>query len=625
MVSIYPFSLLVFSLLSGCLLLSNPTGKEGVSLQMVRLAGKSAAIRFHWAVPAEGLVPPKLSDPSELDPVENAGDKMEWDCDVMVLKGRILQRNKVVDGFRFDFYPGNPAFENDPVWLVFERMVEPGVYILKLELFNCDGVLTRELSQTLVAEPYHDHAVDPPPELSNFPMASHSVRIVLPGNHLLVNKAKLEAVVLGDGVHKVRFLLDGVPVFESTAPPHEVTLNLKGPRMRTLRVEAVDGNGYLLAVDSMRLNQGPYAFSVRLLEPVEGRTYKGVVMARAEVKTPLDRALDKVVFTLGGKPVATLYNEPFTVTIPIPQKDRPQLLTARASLKNGREAVDTVVFNAPGIVESLKVREVELLVGVSDDSGKPVMNLKQEDFRVLEDGKPQKIQHFEVARNLPVNLMFLTDVSRSMFVSIPHVTSGSKRMIDAFIGPGDRAGIMVFQNRPRMLIPFTEDPKQLVVGLRRTIMEAETSEILGSGIYDSIAQALHYFGGIQGRRALLVFTDGEDNRSTYAVEDTLNFARQAEVRIYVIKQKRLWSADDEEEKEKDVLEQLTLESGGAFFRTESPHELFEALSNIARELRTQYLIRYQTIQNTGPGDCRPVKVELANKKLKARTMGFVCP
>ncbi len=617
----------------GSLLAQSP--EDGASsVQVVRLKGVDAPIRFHFSVPGAGLFPDKFTDKAGADeglqgkssegedPDAGSSEAKVWDCEGIRLTGAIMKRKKTIDRFRYDYYPGNPALEKDPVWLVFERFLKPGVYTLKLELYDCDGNLAQHLTQSFTAGPYHQNGVQALPELPNYPLSSHSIRIIPPGDYLMVNKAKIEARTLGEGIARVRFLLDGKPVAEKAKPPNKVTLNLNGPRMRMLRAEALDGDGYLLARDELKLNQGPYAFSVRLLEPVEGRFYKGAVMARAEVQTPPDRKLDRVDFFLGDQLAATIFDEPFNAPIPIPSGEGPFLLKASAHLSNGETAWDTVLFNNEGIVESLQVREVELLVGVSDLDQKAVLDLKKDDFTVLEDGKPQVIQHFEVARNLPVNLIFLTDVSRSMFISISPILKGSKEMIDSFIGPGDRAGIMVFQNRPRMLVPFTNDHRDLFLGLQRVAQEAETSEILGSGIYDSIAGALHFFGGVKGRRALVVFTDGEDNRSTYALEDTLNFARQSEVRVYVVKLHRPYK---DEEDAPDVLEQLVEQTGGAFYHVKTSLDLYDALGEIATELRTQYLLRYQTSGLKFGGDCRKIDIKLGRRGLKARTMGYVCP
>lgn len=574
-----------------------PASSDGVSVYSVSEKSGRSFVTFKWTTQQDMVF---LEDTPKA-------------CSSLVLEGQVRKRGEVIDTFRLEFAPGSSA---DPINLVFERALTRGPHQLHVELLSCEkrAIMARTLDFTITGK------ISPPGSGAFVlvkPLQANGVHILDPGSEILTRSMNVETAVSGKGVKAVRFLLDGRDMGRADKAPHQLKIKLpRGPKIMNLEAEALDENSQVLARDHITLNKGPYAFSIRITSPLNGGQYGKAARAEVQVKTPKDESLRRLDFYLNSEKIATLRHPPYILPLNLENEQGACDLSVIGTTDRGSTARDSVLFNAPGFLETLEVRQIELWASVYDKNRKPVLTLSREDFTVFEDGKKKEIEHFELANDLPLHLTFLTDISGSMAPYVSEIVQGSRRMINANIGKNDRASIMYFLDKPTLVTPFTSNRRALNKGLDQ-MLSTPIQASLGSGVNDSIAFALHQLGGIKGRRALLVFTDGMDNRSEYQPAEFAHFARQSQIRLYII-------AGNRYDQRNNGLALLARQTGGGLYMAGDPGRLSEILTLIEGELRSQYRLAYNTEPPEKSGDCRKIKVKLKPKKLKVQTMQYYC-
>ena len=355
-----------------------------------------------------------------------------------------------------------------------------------------------------------------------------SIVLAEPGEDVLSGATRFTALVEGQGVAKVRFLLDGKPILTKTRPPYSVDFNLGSvPGTHTVRAIAFGADGGELATDEQLVNPGQQSFLVRLVEPRSGVRVDGAVRARAEVIVPEGQVLDRVEFFLGDTRAATLFQEPFVQSLVIAGGEL-DFIRVVAYLGDGGETEDLVVVNAPEFGQDVEVRLVELYAAVLDRSGARILDLESGDFEVFEDTVRQDVVRFEYLRDLPLFAGLMIDTSASMAEHFEAVNRLGRGFLEESIRPKDRATVITFSDKPRLAAPFTNDMAVLssaLAGLR-----AER----GTALWDSLVFAIDYFRGIKGQRVLVLLSDGEDRRSTHTATEALQFAQNAGLTIYTV-------------------------------------------------------------------------------------------
>jgi len=279
---------------------------------------------------------------------------------------------------------------------------------------------------------------------------------------------------------------------------------------------------------------------------------------------------------------------------------------AVAYLTDGNSTEDLVFVNSPDTLEELDIQFVELYTSALDRQGRPVPGLAQKDFAVSEDGVRQEIARFEQVSNLPIHAAVALDISASMAANLDQTREAALRFLQQTIQPKDRASIITFNDRPNLAVKFTKDLTTLAGGLAG--LKAER----GTALYDTIIFSLFYFNGVKGQRALLLLSDGKDEGSRFSFEDAQDYARRAGVTIYAI-----GLGDDVDRKK---LEKISEETGGRAFFVQHTSELDVIYQNIETELRSKYLIAYQST-NTGGGDgFREVDLKVSKPGVEAKTI-----
>jgi Ca-activated chloride channel family protein len=265
-----------------------------------------------------------------------------------------------------------------------------------------------------------------------------------------------------------------------------------------------------------------------------------------------------------------------------------------------------------------------------DRKGRPVTDLRREEFRVYEDGRPQRLDHFSLGRESGARLLVLVDASGSMSGQLK---TASARMavtqILAALSPQDEVALAGFDHRYFGLVPFTSDRQKVL----RAFDDLET---FGStGLHDALDKAAKDLASHgEGRRAVVVVTDGVDTASQNRPEDVIARSRALDVPIYAVS---VVSPLDDPGSERfagkerpaaavagaQLLERYADHSGGAAFVVSDFGGLRTAADRIAYELKHQYRLGYDPPE--GPSRFRRVEVRTTRKGVQVRTRSGYVP
>jgi Ca-activated chloride channel family protein len=572
-----------------------------------------------------------------------------------LLTGEVLHQDELVESFRYRFDLPAAALTGDRLPLAFERTLGEGDYLLVLRVedlhshhnFRDERPITVPPAQGL---PEVGTTREPPEVVAALEAARAALReegrpgeearggrlskagdegrsgeegrrgamvhLVPPPGDEQTGGVRLLAETSGEGIRKLTFFLDGREMLSRTRPPYSVELNLGPvPVTHEVRAAAFDLSGRELGSDTLMLNAPRQRFAVRLLEPRSGGSYRGQLLARAEVRVPDGASLDRLELFYDDDRVATLYQPPYAQLIPLapagPAGRRAGFVRAVAYLAGGATAEDLVVINSPDVVEKLEVRLVELYAAVVDRAGHPVSQLGAADFKVKDGGEPQSLLRCERVSDLPLHLLFAIDTSASMATSLAQVQRAALGFLKRTLTPKDRAALLTFNDSPVLRTPFTGNLELLAGALAG--LNAER----GTALYDSLVYGLSYMKGVQhGQAALLLFTDGGDHLSRLTFDETIEFARRSGIAIYAIGAQipRL------DLQIRGHLSKLAEETGGRSFFIDSAAELDGVYSNIADELRSRYLLAYQPKAPPRQGEFRQVEVRVAGDGLRVKTI-----
>jgi VWFA-related protein len=538
-----------------------------------------------------------------------------------VLNGEVLLGRKLFDAFRYKFDLPASGVASASIPLVFERFLRPGSYklIVKLEDLNGHGFYREERAievPQLGDQPVTATIDDETAKLlveANAALSTldNTIQIVRPRGDFQSGLVRFDTLITGNAITDVEFWLDGHSILRKNRPPFSVELDLGDvPRTRTLRAVAYDAQTREIASDEELLNASPHRFSVRLVEPRRGKRYSKSLRAEAKVELPEEGTLERVEFFLNETRVSTLYQEPWTQPILLPADGGIAYVRAVAYQTDGNSTEDLVFINAPDNLEELEIQFVELYTAVLDRQKRPVQGLERGDFKVTEDGVPQELTRFEKVENLPVHVAVLLDTSASMEPNLAAARDAALRFFQQVLQPKDRASLIPFNDRPTLAVKMTNRLDDLAAGLAG--LKAER----GTSLYDSVVFSLFYFNGIKGQRALLVLSDGKDENSKFGFDQTLDFARRAGVAIYTV---GLGISRGEFETRR-VLKTLAEETGGRSFFVSAATELDPIYADIQQELRSRYLLAYQSTNTDRSLRFRAVEVKLDKPGLDAKTM-----
>src|SRR5262245_41406193 len=272
---------------------------------------------------------------------------------------------------------------------------------------------------------------------------------------------------------------------------------------------------------------------------------------------------------------------------------------------------------------SVNVNLVNLLFTVADRKGKFVTNLRKEDFKVYEDNQAQVISNFSSESNLPLTIALLVDTSGSIRDKLKFEEEAAIEFFYSTLQRGkDKALVIAFDSQPELLQDFTDDPEKLADKIRKIRAGG------GTALYDAIYVAVNQrLSGQTGRRIVILITDGDDNSSRVSLTETLEVAQKNEVTIYGIStNSAAFFGSKEQERGDKTLKKFAEETGGKAFFPLKIEDLASSFLDIHDELRSQYQIGYRTTNAKQDGTFRRIRVDVTDKRYKARARaGYYMP
>ena len=257
----------------------------------------------------------------------------------------------------------------------------------------------------------------------------------------------------------------------------------------------------------------------------------------------------------------------------------------------------------PGARIRMNVDMVLVPVTITDPMNRLVTGLEQEDFQVFEGGGKQKIATF-ASEDAPVSIGIIFDLSGSMTSKLIRARESILQFIKT-ANPQDEFFVIGFNDRPELIEDFTGSVEDIQARLA-TVRSGHRTALLDAIYYGmtKMKDARHE------RKALLVVSDGGDNRSRYTEGEVRAQVREADVEIYAIGIFDPYAPTPEERTGPQLLDEISEETGGRLFRVDDLAEMGDIAEKISTELRNQYVLGYRPKDLTRDGKWRKVKVKV---------------
>jgi Ca-activated chloride channel family protein len=262
---------------------------------------------------------------------------------------------------------------------------------------------------------------------------------------------------------------------------------------------------------------------------------------------------------------------------------------------------------------------VSLFVTVADAQKRLVPNLTKEDFEIFDNDKPQTIIYFDNSVQ-PISVIVMLDTSGSMTGSISLLKAAAEQFVIRLL-PVDKGRIGAFNDKIQISARFTNNRDQLVTEVR------DLDFGNGTRLWDGVSTALDELKGVEGRRVILVFTDGDDTESRARLGTVVDRARVEEVMVYAIGlesnffngQRMIKSKPD------SGLRRLADETGGGYFELEKTSDLAPTFTRVAQELHSQYVMGFTPTEIDNRVHKLAVKVKQPGMTARARRSYVATP
>ncbi len=258
----------------------------------------------------------------------------------------------------------------------------------------------------------------------------------------------------------------------------------------------------------------------------------------------------------------------------------------------------------PETTLKVDVKLVNVYVTVTDIHGSPVAGLKKENFRVLEDGREQTISVFDKESALPLSIALAIDTSLSTRHDLPLEQASAKRFARAILRPVDALSVFGFSETVLQSTTYTSELKRIEEGIDHIRLGAATA------LFDAVYLASRSLDRRQGRKVMVLITDGGDTISKVDYKEAVRAAEEAEAIVYSIIVVPIENSAGRETGGEHALIQLSEDTGGKYYYATSMSQLDDAFRQISDELRTQYLLAYYPSQRMSNSQFRRIQVEV---------------
>lgn len=534
-----------------------------------------------------------------------------------VIQGSILKGGAVVRNFRFPVPPDQrDQVRTTQTFAEGEMEVETRLLIpLEEQAPVILGKITKTFTIAKTNKPYvatPDEGAEGVVAEGVVPEAVGAVKIRSPRRDVAPNLFIVD-VDVKDPVKRVEFWVEGKKLLVRNAAPYRAELDLgKLPKRVEVKAVGYDAAGHYIDADAFVVNERETPLEVKITRT---ETPDGVSHFKLSVQNPKNTMIKSVLFFAGRKKFHEWTRPPYAIDVPTSQLAGVEYVRASVTDDTNYEASDLLYLNGNRYSEEIDVNLVELPVSVADAGGAPIPNLKQEDFSIFESGKQQKISAFNFASNLPFSVGMLLDHSGSMKPRIVAARSAAIEFFRNILRPTDKAFFGAFAFDAKNLAPFVSDINSL-----EQEVNSSGEATGGTSLYDAIVTGLYRFRSVQGRKALLVITDGEDTTSRLSYDEMLLYVRASRVPIYFIGVALGFSDMSGTSK----MKALAAETGGVAYFIKDVKQLKETYRQLEKELRSQYLISYYTESTKKDQNYRTVEVKVGRPGARVRTIrGFI--
>ncbi|HTW56635.1 MAG TPA: VWA domain-containing protein [Terriglobales bacterium] len=275
--------------------------------------------------------------------------------------------------------------------------------------------------------------------------------------------------------------------------------------------------------------------------------------------------------------------------------------------KAGHAASGAPQSQLPQTTVTVDVKLVNVFVTVTDENGAPVGGLAKDNFVLDEDGIEQKIAVFDRESAMPLSIALAIDTSLSTRTNLPLEQASAKRFANDIVRPVDGLCVYGFSEVVNEATPgYTSDLKRIDEGIEHIRVGAATA------LYDAIYLASRALDRRQGRKVIVLITDGGDTVSKVDYKEAERAAEEAEAIVYSVIIVPIENSAGRETGGEHALIQLSEDTGGKYYYATSTAALDDAFHKISDELRTQYLLAYYPSQRTSFSEFRRIDVKIAD-------------
>lgn len=368
--------------------------------------------------------------------------------------------------------------------------------------------------------------------------------------------------------------------------------------------------------DRVAANDEPVPLSVRITSPL-GRTGEpGSVRIVAQIRALPGASLSPVQIYVDGTLLSTVSDGPPYAAVWVDANPfESNEITVAVSDDLGNAARDTVVLEPFEITETTEVTRVLLDTSVQDKEGRFIRTLASQDFEVRENGVPQELDLVQ-QEDMPATVALLIDSSQSMSRRIDFVREAAHRLV-GFMRARDRMLVVPFSKTLEPITGPTDD--------RATVSQAITHirPHGGTAILDCLIQLAAHLDGLDGRRAVVLITDGYDEHSESRFEDALKAIKAVQATVYVV---GIGGVAGISLKGERFLRKLAQETGGRAFLPSREEELLAVHNVLASDVQNRYLLSYTPMNQEVDGKWRAITVTTGDPHYIVRTRsGYFAP
>jgi VWFA-related protein len=361
-----------------------------------------------------------------------------------------------------------------------------------------------------------------------------------------------------------------------------------------------------------------------LVSPRDGDEAIGEVVIEAEVVAAGE--VRDVVFFVDGRPIGVLSTAPYRIRFDLGEANQSHSIEVVATDTAGNQAKSRVTTRPIPLGVEYEVELQQLYVTV-ERNGARVTDLEAGDFTVSDEGKQQELVTFE-GGDVPFTAALLIDASASMYgLKMDAARAGATAFIRG-MRELDQGKVVVFSDVIQNSTPFSGTQEILTSGLMGAIGQG------GTAVNDNLYAAFKLLSARQGRRLVVLLSDGIDSQSVLDGQDILHHARRSQAMVYWIRllssrdpregrdeleYVSAWRTPEEYRRQINSLKELVGESGGRIIPARTAADIEPIFVEILRELRDQYALGYYPSERRNDGSWRRVKVKVDLSGASVRT------